>query len=96
MIQRRTAITLILSTVLALASVFVAAPLSAAEPRMLTALEALRQVKMGVLTLINVRSEKEWRETSIPQGALAIRIHDALGRAGFLDKVRAAADWQPK
>jgi len=96
MIQCRTAIALIFSTVLAPASVFVAAPLSAAELGILTAPEALRQIETGALILIDVRSVKEWRETSIPQGALAISIHDPLGRASFLDKVRTATGWQPR
>ena len=96
MMQRRTAMVLIFSAVLAPASAFVAVPLSAAEPGILTAPEALRQVEAGALILIDVRSEKEWRETGIPRGALAISIHDPLGRAGFLDKVRAAVGGQPK
>ena len=93
MIQCRTAIALIFSTVLAPASVFVAAPLSAAEPGILTAPQALRQIETGALILIDARSVKEWRETSIPQGALAISIHDPLGRAGFPDKVRTVTGW---
>jgi len=45
--------------VLALASMFVAAPSSAAEPGILTAPKALRQVEARALILIDVRSEKE-------------------------------------
>lgn len=60
------------------------------EPAILTAPEALRKVGAGELILIDVRSEKEWRETGIPKGALAISIHDPRGRTGFLKKVRAA------
>ena len=60
------------------------------EQDILTAPEALRRVASGELVLIDVRSEKEWRATGIPKGALAISIHDPKGKTGFLEKVRAA------
>jgi len=63
---------------------------ASAEQEILSAPEALRRVASGELILIDVRSEKEWRETGIPKGALAISIHDPRGKTGFLEKVRAA------
>jgi rhodanese-related sulfurtransferase len=65
------------------------------EPGILTAPDASRSVSAGELILIDVRSEKEWRETGIPRGALAISIHDPRGRDGFLEKVRAKIGAKP-
>jgi rhodanese-related sulfurtransferase len=52
--------------------------------------EARRLTEGGSLTLIDVRSPTEWRQTGVPEGALAITIHDARGEAGFVEAVLAA------
>ena len=59
------------------------------EPLIVTAPAALRMVETGRAILIDVRSEREWRQTGLPRGGVAISIHDPSGRAGFLAKVRA-------
>jgi rhodanese-related sulfurtransferase len=48
-----------------------------------------------ISTTFETPPEKEWRETGIPRGALAISIHDSLGKDGFLEKVRAAIGEKP-
>jgi len=46
--------------------------------------EALARAKAGDVTLMDVRSPEEWRETGIPQGASPITIHGPGGMAGFV------------
>ena len=36
------------------------------------------------MTLIDVRSPDEWRETGVPQGAKTVTIHHQNGMAGFV------------
>jgi rhodanese-related sulfurtransferase len=90
MLDRRSFLGLALGALLLSLAVTVSPALADAEPGILSAPEAARLVSVGELVLIDVRSEKEWRETGIPKGALAISIHDPEGRDGFLAKVRAA------
>lgn len=45
---------------------------------------ALAAVQAGNLTLMDVRSPAEWRETGVPKGALAITIHGPDGMDGFV------------
>jgi len=45
---------------------------------------ALAGVKAGEITLMDVRSPAEWRETGLPEGAKAITIHGPDGMAGFV------------
>lgn len=95
MLFRRYLIGLILGAFL-VPSLVLTSPVGAAdEPGILTAPDAMSKVEAGELILIDVRSEKEWRETGIPRGALAISIHDPLGKGGFLEKVRAAIGDRP-
>ena len=95
MMHRRSLIAVGLGAVLLAAAALLSPALAADEPGILTAPEASRKVSAGELILIDVRSEKEWRETGIPRGALAISIHDPRGRDGFLEKVRAAIGRHP-
>jgi rhodanese-related sulfurtransferase len=90
MLNRRFVLAGILGVSLTAGLPFGAPAKAASAPEILTAPEALRKVAAGELILIDVRSEKEWRETGIPKGALAISIHDPRGKTGFLEKVRAA------
>jgi rhodanese-related sulfurtransferase len=94
MLNRRSLLCLTLGTVL-LPGTLPFAALAAEEPEILTAPEAFQKVSAGELILIDVRSRKEWRETGIPRGALAISIHDPRGEVGFLEKVRAAIGEKP-
>ena len=60
----------------------IAAPAAAAE--IIDSKAALAGVSAGEMTLIDVRSPKEWRETGIPKGAKAVTIHGPDGMAGFV------------
>lgn len=95
MLDRRSIIGLALGAALLPATAIVASAEAGEEAEILTAPEASRRVAAGELILIDVRSKKEWRETGIPRGALAISIHDARGRDGFLEKVHAAIGKAP-
>lgn len=59
--------------------------------RTLSAPEAGERLAAGELLLIDVRSQPEWLQTRIAQGALPITIHDPQGKAAFAEKVAAAA-----
>jgi len=65
-----------------------AGPALASE--VISAPEALSRSVKGELTLIDVRSVGEWRDSGIPKGAKAISIHDPEGMDAFVAKVTAA------
>ena len=46
--------------------------------------DALEGVRGGTLTLVDVRSPQEWRQTGVPAGAALVTIHQPKGLAGFL------------
>ncbi len=56
----------------------------------LSADETHRRLEANQLTLIDVRSPQEWRQTGIAKGAKTITIHDPLGPAGFVSKIKAS------
>ena len=56
----------------------------------LSADETHKRLAANQLTLIDVRSPLEWRQTGIAKGAKAITIHDPLGAAGFVSKIKAS------
>ncbi len=55
----------------------------------LTAQAAYDQVKAGALTLIDVRTPAEWRQTGVPEGAVRIEMQDPKGPDGFAATVLA-------
>lgn len=55
----------------------------------LSAPDAYAQAQAGKLTLIDVRSPDEWRQTGIAKGALRINMANAKGEAGFIRQVEA-------
>ena len=57
---------------------------------LLSADDAARQVKNGKITLIDVRSPAEWRQTGTAMGAKRVTIHDPHGADGFLRHMVAA------
>ncbi|WP_295446949.1 rhodanese-like domain-containing protein [uncultured Thiodictyon sp.] len=71
-----------------LAALLITAGLAAAGT-ILTPPEALDQAKAGKLTLIDVRTPAEWRETGVPEGAATINMMDPKGPDGFADAVLA-------
>ena len=59
-----------------LAVLFAAAPGIAVAGSIIDSSKALAGVRAGEITLIDVRSAKEWRETGVPKGAKpASRLH---------------------
>jgi rhodanese-related sulfurtransferase len=95
MLHRRSLMGLVVGALLLPAMALPSLVLAADDLEILTAPEAFLKVSEGELILIDVRSRKEWRETGIPRGALAISIHDPRGRDGFLEKVRGAIGVDP-
>jgi len=69
---------------LLLALLFAAAPGNAGAGSVIDSRKALEGVKAGEMTLIDVRSPEEWRETGVPQGAKTVTIHNPDGMAGFV------------
>ncbi|MDA1325262.1 MAG: rhodanese-like domain-containing protein [Proteobacteria bacterium] len=75
---------------LLLALLFLIAPATAYAGSVIDSTKALAGVKAGEMTLIDVRSPEEWRETGVPEGAKAVTIHGPKGMAGFVaDATRA-------
>ena len=56
----------------------------------LSAPDAYAQVQAGKLTLIDVRTPDEWRQTGVAKGALRINMANAQGETGFIQQVEAA------
>lgn len=52
--------------------------------------DAFRRAQSGKITLIDIRSPAEWRQTGVPQGALPITMHDPAGIDAFYRAVLAA------
>lgn len=63
---------------------------SAFASDIISAPEAHIRSAKGEITLIDVRSVGEWRDSGIPKGAKAISIHDPDGMAAFVGRVTAA------
>jgi len=55
----------------------------------LAAPAAFDQAKAGSITLIDIRTPGEWRQTGVAAGAVAINMQDPQGAEGFADKVLA-------
>ncbi|WP_295388696.1 rhodanese-like domain-containing protein [uncultured Thiodictyon sp.] len=70
------------------AALLLTAGLAAAGP-ILTPPQAYDQAKAGTVTLIDVRTPAEWRDTGVPAGAVAIDMQDPKGPDGFAEAVLA-------
>jgi rhodanese-related sulfurtransferase len=55
----------------------------------LTAPQASDQAHAGTLTLIDIRTPQEWRQTGVAVGAVRIDMHDPQGADGFAAAVLA-------
>lgn len=55
----------------------------------ISAPEAFDAVKNGKLTLIDIRTPPEWKQTGVAQGATLINMIHPQGAAGFLNEVLA-------
>jgi rhodanese-related sulfurtransferase len=72
-----------------IACLYILACPAAAETASLTAANAYARANRGALLLIDVRTEKEWRETGLPTGATPVTFDQS--REAFLAKVAQAA-----
>ncbi len=74
-----------------LSALLIALPLAlAAEDGVMPAEEASAQAASGALTIIDVRTPGEWRETGIPEGAARVPLNHPGGIEAFLEAVGAA------
>lgn len=63
---------------------------SAAGEGRVSAPEALERLSAGRLTVIDVRTPGEWRQTGVARGAKTITMHDPQGMERFYENVLAA------
>lgn len=70
------------------AALLLTACLSEAGPT-LSAPEARDQVQAGAITLIDIRTPGEWRQTGVAAGAVRIDMRNPKGPQGFVDAVLA-------
>jgi rhodanese-related sulfurtransferase len=81
-----------LGVALSVVLIFTTTAVAVAGGGMLSAVEAARRAKSGEITVIDVRSPAEWRETGTAPGAKRVTIHDPERGAGFLRHMIAAVD----
>lgn len=60
------------------------AALAALDSRNISGAEALARSQRGEVTIVDVRSPQEWKQTGVPTGARPITIHDPQGLEGFV------------
>ena len=75
----------------ALPFLLLTACLSEAGPNF-SAPEAFEQVKSGEVTLIDIRTPPEWRQTGVAEGARRIDMRNPRGPEGFAAEVLKAVD----
>lgn len=83
---------MILIRTIAFVLVLLIAALPAMAGDVISSKDALARVESGTVTLIDVRSVEEWRQSGVPKGAKAISIHDPGGMTAFVAKVTAAVN----
>ncbi len=64
----------------------------AAAGERISAARAFELTQSGAVTLVDVRSVGEWRQTGLPAGAKAVTIHNPQGLEGFLADMLTAVD----
>lgn len=74
---------------LAVAACLMALPAAAADE--VAAPQALEQAQAGQLTIIDIRTPDEWRQTGVVPGAKRVDMYMAGGPAAFLNGILAAA-----
>ncbi len=77
-------LTIVVTAFAILVSAFSVVAENASTSSLIDSTKALAGVKAGEMTLFDVRSPAEWRETGVPQGAKTVTIHDPEGMAGFV------------
>ncbi len=78
-----------LATTAVVAVILLAACSSPSGPE-LSAPDALKSASSGSLTLIDIRTPKEWRQTGVPQGAERIEMRQSGGSKAFVAAVEQA------
>ena len=81
-----------LAAPLAVAVLVPAASIAAQDGGLIAADAAYRQAQRQALTIFDVRSPGEWRQTGVPAGARRVTIHDPGGLAGFVAAMMTAVD----
>jgi rhodanese-related sulfurtransferase len=74
---------------LLLAASLYALPVAAADGE-INAARALEQAASGQLTIVDVRTPDEWRQTGVAPGAKRVDMHMAGGAPAFLDGILQA------
>lgn len=87
-------LTLRIAAFVVLVSAFSVAAETAGTSPVIDSITALAGVKAGEMTLLDVRSPAEWRETGVPEGARTVTIHDPNGMAGFVAAATRAVNGQ--
>lgn len=64
-----------------------AAPAAQAAQSVIGVLDALAGVEAGEMTLVDIRTPREWRSTGLPKGAGAIDINAPGGLRAFIGKI---------
>jgi len=70
---------------------FAAGP-ALAETGVISASEARERAQEGDLTIIDVRSAQEWRETGVAENAKTVTIHNRDGLPAFVAEVKKVLD----
>lgn len=63
---------------------------SLAADGIISAEQAYSEATNETLTLIDIRSPKEWPESGVPKGSKTITMHNPNGREAFLEAIRSA------
>lgn len=76
----------------AVALLLMSADRAVAEEASITAPEASALVSAHKLTLIDLRTPEEWRQTGVPTGAKRVDMRGAAGPSAFLEEVLAIVE----
>ncbi len=68
------------------------AAIAALDNRNISGAEALERSQRGEVTIIDVRSPQEWKQTGVPAGAHPVTIHDPQGLEGFVQAMRRSVN----
>ncbi len=68
------------------------AALAALDSRNISGAEALERSQRGEMTIVDVRSPQEWKQTGVPAGARPVTIHDPRGLEGFIQAMKRSVN----
>lgn len=66
--------------------------LAAVDSNTITGAEAFSRSQRGDITIVDVRSPQEWKQTGIPAGAESVTIHGPQGMEGFVRAMIESVD----